>query len=135
VCLDASEVKTGGGGEGGGGASTALVDTKARWLPATQPLLVRHATPLWYGALLLVGVLNLPCPYYVRIYGGGYAYGAESEVTIPPLFDTCLVGRCAKVWTPLAALPSLSKTQPPAGHEDERSLRSSSESTLKNLID
>src|SRR6266478_6508306 len=105
-----------------------------RWLPATSTiacagtllvLVVEGASPLW--------VLGACLALIFASYGWGYAVRALRVIHYPSLLNLPR-RQYGKVWDALAASPSLARTAA-CGHEDERSLCSSAEIPVKNLIE
>ncbi len=115
-------------------STASLLIRRHRWLPATSTIacagmllivVVGGASPMW--------VLGTCLALTFASYGWGYAVRALRVIHYPSLLNLPR-RQYGKVWDALAASPSLARTAA-CGHEDERSLRSSAEIPVKNLIE
>ncbi len=88
-------------------------------------MIVEGASPLW--------VLGACLALIFASYGWGYAVRAFRVINYPSLLNLPR-RQYSDVWDALAASPSLARTAA-CGHEDERTLRSSAEIPVKNLIE
>lgn len=113
--------------------ASALV-RKHRWLPAMVALasavlfavaVVRRAPLVWVvGPAAALGAAS---------YVSGYAARAFRLINYPSLLNLPR-RQYGEVWNALAASPSLAR-RAACGHEDERALRRSAETPVKNLIE
>ena len=107
---------------------------KHRWLPATLAIacaatvllaLVEMGSPLWMSGACIALIF--------ASYGWGYAACTFRVVNYPALLNLPR-RQYSEVWDALAASPSLAK-RAACGHEDERRLRNSAETPVKNLME
>jgi SAM-dependent methyltransferase len=107
---------------------------KYRWLPATSTAACAAAlVAVVVEGFSLLWVLGASVALIFASYGWGYTARAFRVINYPSLLNLPR-RQYGEVWDSLAASPSLARTAA-CGQEDERALRRSAETPVKNLID